>query len=129
MIRAFNGEGNLAAIRFPDRASYLAQFLVDLTDGRAWDRWYYRHFADLRPLPFGAAVRMLIERELPHAQSALVKVDERGRLQRLVDQLGENDAYRIYSALVPPAADGWMPRARCAMEIRTVRGERGRRTA
>src|SRR5262245_38295705 len=48
MVRAFNGEGNVAAIRFPDRASYLAQFLVDLTEGRAWDRWYYRHFADLR---------------------------------------------------------------------------------
>jgi hypothetical protein len=106
MVRAFNGEGNLAAIRFPDRASYLAHFLVDLAEGRAWDRWYYRHFADLRPLPVGAAVRMLLEREEPHAQSAVIKVEERGRLQRLIDQLGENDAHRIYSSLVPPAMAG-----------------------
>ena len=106
MVRAFNGEGNLAAICFSDRASYLAQFLVDLAEGRAWDRWYYRHFADLRPLAVGAAVRMLIEREQPHAQSALIKVEERGRLQRLVDQLGENDAHRIYGSLVPLAATG-----------------------
>lgn len=103
MVRAFQDEGSLNAIRFPDRASYLAQFLVDLADGGAWDRWYYRHFSDLRPLPFGSAVRMLIEREQPNAPAALIKVEERGRLPRLIDQLGENDAHRIYSVLVPPA--------------------------
>jgi hypothetical protein len=106
MMRAFNGEDDIGAIRFPDRASYLAQFLTDLSDGRAWDRWYYRSFADLRPLPFGPAVCMLIERKQSHALSALIMMDERGRLQRLVDQLGENDAHQIYSALVPPAEAG-----------------------
>src|ERR1700741_3296552 len=33
------------AIRFPDRPSYVAQFLLDLVDGIAWDKWYYQSFA------------------------------------------------------------------------------------
>jgi hypothetical protein len=47
-------------IRFPDRAAYLAQFLLDLAEGAAWDKWYYESFAGFRALSVTAALRSAI---------------------------------------------------------------------
>ena len=49
-------DGN-GVVRFPSRAAYLAQFLVDLKKGWAWGKWYYRDFEGLRMLPLSAALR------------------------------------------------------------------------
>ena len=42
---------------FPSRAAYLAKFLADIADGRAWSRWYYASFQGLEPLPVSAVLR------------------------------------------------------------------------
>jgi hypothetical protein len=48
------------AIRFSDRTSYIAQFLLDLVAGSSWDKWYYENFAGLRALSVTAALRTAI---------------------------------------------------------------------
>jgi hypothetical protein len=89
-----SGEGTSAAIRFPDRAAYLASFLADLAEGRAWDRWYYPAFMALRPLPVSSAIRMSLEAHGHDAERALLNLarKEFGRLPLL---LTEVDAARI----------------------------------
>jgi hypothetical protein len=105
-----SGEGAGAAIRFPDRAAYLAQFLSDLADGRAWDRWYYPAFAALRPLPISTAIRLAIEAQPGAADGALLALGRDGHLARVAQALNEPDAARLLATLTP--ADSAAPDAR-----------------
>jgi hypothetical protein len=50
-------------VRYRDRAEYLAQFLVDLAAGGAFDSWRYAEMEGLRVLAPGAAARTLAERD------------------------------------------------------------------
>jgi len=55
-----DGADGQNVVWFPDRAAYLARFLVDAAQGRAWSKWYYESFAGLHPLPTSAALRTAI---------------------------------------------------------------------
>jgi hypothetical protein len=105
-----SGEGAGAAVRFPDRAAYLAQFLSDLTDGHAWDRWYYPPFAALRPLPISTVIRLAIEAQPGAAENALLALAREGHLARVVQALNESDAARLLARLTP-VEDGAAPDA------------------
>ncbi|WP_143744697.1 hypothetical protein [Mesorhizobium prunaredense] len=102
LLRVLSGECSDIAIRFPDRAAYLAQFLADLVDGKTWDRWYYGAFAPLHPLPVGAAVRMVLEKEPGISFDILVRIAERGGLPRFLAGLGVADADRILAIVAEP---------------------------
>jgi len=54
--RLAKGPDGRDVLRFDDRADYVAAFLVDAVQGRAWDRWFYAPFLSLRALPKGALV-------------------------------------------------------------------------
>jgi hypothetical protein len=83
-------------VRFPDAASYLAQFVADLADGRAWDHWYYARLDGLKPLPLGAAIREAFMREPALAKAALRVLVEMGRLEGVMALLSESEARSLY---------------------------------
>jgi hypothetical protein len=56
------------ALCFPNRATYLARFLIDCAGGWAWGKWYYEAFEGLRLLPTSAAIRTAV---LDHSTTSL----------------------------------------------------------
>ncbi len=99
LLRVFSGEASDLAIRFPDRATYLAQFLSDLADGTAQDRWYFSAFRQFDAIPSGIAACMVLEAEPGRAFSVLVALNTRGRLPRFLMRLSEGEASRILRLL------------------------------
>ncbi len=90
---------------FSDRAAYLARFLADLAEGRAWSKWYYRAFDGLRMLPISAALRTAICDQPTIGLEALLKlaVPQRARVLR---RLTAPDARRILEAISSQAPPG-----------------------
>src|SRR6266853_515531 len=81
MAGGANGE---TVLFFPNRAAFLAQFILDMIDGQAWDKWYYRSFDGLRTLSNSALIREVLIREPQHTETVLLLITERGRMERLL---------------------------------------------
>ncbi|MBV9927300.1 MAG: hypothetical protein JOZ96_19940 [Acidobacteria bacterium] len=92
-------------IRFPTRAAYLASFLRDLSDSRAWGKWYYRSFEGLRALPQTAALRTAVCADADEGLAALRQLDRHERAQ-LVRALSRQDARRVLDALASDGTEG-----------------------
>ena len=104
VVRAIEfGPDGHSVLYFPDRAAYLAYFLGELIDGRAWGRWYLSGFESLRSLPAGTAAAEALAREPQWAEPALKHLAAQGRLERLLDLLRSRDAALVLDACVPPA--------------------------
>jgi hypothetical protein len=84
-------------LHFPDRASYLARFLLDLAEGAAWDRWYYSIFDGLRMLPVSAAIRTAILNSGQDGLRAMRLLSEQQR-HALINAVNTADAGNILSA-------------------------------
>jgi hypothetical protein len=87
---------------FPNRAAYLASFLIDLVAGDAWSRWYYESFTGLRMLPTSAALRTAICEEPQTGDEALAQLTH-DDMKRVVRTLSEHDARRILEILAAQA--------------------------
>lgn len=88
-------------LHFPDRASYLAQFLLDLAEGSAWGRWYYSIFDGLRMLSVSAAIRTAILNSVHDGLRAMHLLSEQQR-RVLIHAVNSADARSLLSAF----ADG-----------------------
>jgi hypothetical protein len=105
-------------LHFPDRASYLAHFLVDVADGSAWDRWYYSEFFGMRMLSTSAALRTAIGNS-PETGLRALHLLSHDQLRSILKSLNINDARRVLSSLaygagtatesecVPLIVDAW----------------------
>jgi hypothetical protein len=82
--------------RYEDTADYLAAFLGDVADGRAWTCWEYEQ---LRPLE-GLTTSAVVSHVLAARPELLVRTAERlagsGHLMRLLEALDERDAELIW---------------------------------
>jgi len=92
------GEDGQNVLCFPDRAAYLARFLVDLADGRAWSKWYYKAFDGLRMLPASAALRTAICDQPATGLSALLQLTAHQRASML-PKLTVQDARRVLDSI------------------------------
>ena len=75
---------------FADRADLVASYLLDRAAGTASQRWWYREFAGLAPLPASGAVRTLLTGEHALGLAALARLTRRGAPARP----GRDDARR-----------------------------------
>jgi hypothetical protein len=83
-------------VRFDDQADYLARFITDLLDGRAWSVWFYGPFSGLRARsPADAALTVLLA-DRTHLGPALARLHRSGSLGRLLAALGPSGA-RLWS--------------------------------
>ena len=87
-------------LHFPNRAAYLARFLVDLVNDRAWKAWHHNEFRGLKMLPMTAAIRTVVLNEPDNAVAALNTLSLGERLQ-VLNALRPADAGRVLEALVP----------------------------
>ncbi len=85
-------------LRFDSRAAYVAQFLIDLADGYAWQKWYYKTFEGLQMLPLSAAMRTLICDNPAVGLSALIHVSDK-KLTNILKTLTVQDVTRILDGI------------------------------
>jgi hypothetical protein len=85
-----------SVVYFPDRPAYLAQFVRDLAEGRAWSKWYYED--SLRSLPTGHAIAQAFTREPQHAAATLGRLIADGGFEKFLKTLSEPDARMVYGA-------------------------------
>jgi hypothetical protein len=91
-------------MHFSNRAAYVAQFVADLAEGKAWNRWYYRFFDALGGLPTGTAVRTVLTRNPEQIGEILVHLSTQRRLESVLNSMNEADADILYEQLL--AFDG-----------------------
>ena len=90
---------------FANREAYLARFLADLAEGRAWGKWYYEGFEGLRSLPLSAALRTAICEHPATGQEAL-RLLQPFELDHLLRTLSEQDARRILDRFAETETSG-----------------------
>jgi hypothetical protein len=83
-------------IRFRSNADYLANFVADLLNGDAWQRWYYRGLEKPDGLGISGFVRRLLGGNREAAEDILLHLTEKNRLGSLLGQLEELDSKAIY---------------------------------
>ena len=81
-------------VRFDDRASYLARYIVERAAGTADTKWYFRMSRGLRMLPASAAIRTALTDDPADGRRSLCLL-ERGDLIRVASTLSEADAGRV----------------------------------
>ena len=85
-------------IHFPNQTAYLANFLLDLSQGYAWSKWHYSRFDGLRMLPASAAIRTVICESPEIGLEALSLLSESG-CNAVVTSLLASDADRILTSV------------------------------
>ncbi len=90
---------------FPNRAAYLARFLTDLAERRAWGKWCYEGFEGLRSLPLSAALRSVVC-EQPATSREALRLLHPFELDNLFRALSAQDARRILDRFAETDASG-----------------------
>ena len=90
---------------FANRAAYLARFLADLAEGRAWGKWYYEGFEGLRPLPVSAALRTAVCEQPATGREAL-RLLQPFELDHVLRALSAQDTLRVLDRFAETDASG-----------------------
>lgn len=83
-------------VRFDDHAHFVASFLADLSDGRAWSRWVYDEFSPLRDLPLGQVVAHLLAPRPTLLLPVVSRLKGMGRLEAVLQSLQPADVRLIW---------------------------------
>ena len=85
-------------LRFPNTTAFIAQFVYDLAQSRAWEKWYYEEFEDLRGLSVSQSIRAVLLRGDLHPADVILQIASNGRLDTVLRALEEGDAHSIYDS-------------------------------
>lgn len=98
-MRAMARSSPSQVMRFESAQHFVASFLRDLIDGRAWHRWYYEEFKLLEPLSVPRlAVELLLPR--PHwIAPTLLELAVSGHAERLIERWDVGDIELLWQAL------------------------------
>lgn len=89
---------------FSDRRSFVASFIEDLIQGRAWDCWYYTEFAELRSISLGQAILQVLTQDVDVGRDTLIEITKRDSLERLLTRLSDAEVTSIgLQCLLPPS--------------------------
>lgn len=103
-------QSGMGVVCFRDRSTFIASFLEDLLQGRAWDCWYYAEFADLRSGSVGQAILNLLTPDGDIGREALLELTRRDSLERLLTRLTDAEVEAIATqCLLPPSPTVMLP--------------------
>ena len=122
------GDGDV--VTFDSTPAFIAAFVGDLIDGRAWERWYYGPFRSYRDRPPPDAARAVLTDHRSELIEVLAYLERSGRLEALLDVVdpafldledgtGDDPAPTLVSDGSPlgAAADEWRPLVATALRI------------
>jgi hypothetical protein len=84
-------------VRFDDQADFVAHFITDLVHGKAWERWFYGAFGDLRQLPARDALLQVLEDNLTQLSAILARLHGSGEIDPLLSALGPEGRRWLWS--------------------------------
>jgi hypothetical protein len=99
-----HGDDPSLVMRFEDTSAYIAQWIADLLDGVAWERWYYSAFARYRSLSVDGAVRAVLLENREHLAAILRRLGVRRRLPALLSRVSRQSARELWHTAMPPEA-------------------------
>jgi hypothetical protein len=103
ILRTLN-QRDVYVLVFRNRAEFLASFLDDLLQGRAWNYWYYQELLSLRSLTVGQAVVQGLTEDGDRGRDVLLELTQRGSLDPLVAVLSDAEVEAIVTTcLLPPS--------------------------
>ena len=120
IARAGADAGNL--VRFDDEADFVASFVVDLLEGRAWARWFYGAFACYRAGGAAETLGRLLPELGDRLPPVLALLSRRGALGRLLAALGRGVCLSLWSEWL----DGPLSLAMLRREATALRSDPGR---
>lgn len=89
---------------FRNRAEFLASFLDDLLQQRAWNYWYYQEFTALRSLSMGEVIVQVLTEDGDIGRDTLMTLTRQGNLELLLNLLSDVEINTIVSqCLLPPS--------------------------
>jgi hypothetical protein len=83
---------------FPSPAALLGQFVTDLSDNAAWDKWYYRQYEGLRHLTASGALRTALLDEPEMGLGAMLGLNG-SALANVLRTLSPGDARLVFDGL------------------------------
>ena len=98
------GEENDAVLRFDSYADFIARFVLDLAANRAWGKWYYEEFEELRIFPPSQAIRTVFLHESGFAAEMIVQFTSQKNLDAVLGVLTERDAALIFDSCLESAS-------------------------
>jgi hypothetical protein len=87
-----------AVLRFENYASFVVRFTLDLAANRAWGKWYYEEFEDLRIFPPSQTIRTVLLREAGLAADMIVQLASQQNLEAVLAVLTDHDAGLIFDS-------------------------------
>jgi len=111
----------MGVIRFRDRSAFIASFLEDLMQGRAWDCWYYDEFTDLQSVSVSQAVLNVLTLDGDVGREALLELTRRDSLERLLIRLTDAEVEAIANQCLLPLSPGVILPDTCEVWIRELR--------
>lgn len=117
-----NGHDSSMVMRFDDTPDFVAHFLADLLDGRAWDRWYYGAFSIYQSMSVDDALRSVLLDFGRHLAAILRRLMALGRWHAALARIPTASARELWLTVVrdlPEAAsqEQFRPLVRAAMSI------------
>jgi|GEM_PF-5712965 len=85
--------------RFDSPRQFVAAFLRDLIDGRAWNCWYYDEFRLLQPLPDRTVAAQLLVPRPSWIFPILTDLAATGHTARLIERWGQVEIEQLWEAL------------------------------
>lgn len=120
ILRTLSQSG-AGVVRFRDRSTFIASFLEDLMQGRAWDCWYYTEFAEMQSASVGQVALKVLRLDGDVGRDALLELTRRDSLERLLARLTDAEVEAIaYECLLPPSSGVILPNT-CEVWIRELR--------
>jgi hypothetical protein len=83
-------------VRFPNISEYLASFIIDLTRGVAWQKWYYQGLKHLGKFDNRGLIKELLSQNREIIEDILLLLAEKDSLGEFLRELREEDIEIIY---------------------------------
>jgi hypothetical protein len=88
VVEAIADESSDNVVCFENQAEFVASFLIDVTKGDAWTKWYYGAFATYRELSVPEMILSVLEDNREWLKEIFRRLNQAGALASVLDQLG-----------------------------------------
>lgn len=95
-----HGDDASQVMRFDNTAAFIAQWIADLLDGVAWERWYYGAFRPYRGMRVEDAIRAVLLEHREHLAAILRRLAKTKRLPMLLPVLSPDSVRELWQVAV-----------------------------
>jgi hypothetical protein len=95
-----HGDDASRVMRFDDTSAYIAQWIGDLLEGVAWERWYYSAFARYRALSVDDAIAAVLLENRQHLAAILRRLGGKRLVPALLARMPREVARELWNTAI-----------------------------